>query len=58
MPLVEAGASVTYATGACAIDDPLAALGSAAVAIAPDPVYLVFARRWRAQAEALQKATP
>jgi APA family basic amino acid/polyamine antiporter len=39
-----------------AIDDPLAGLASAVVAIAPLPVYLVFARRWRAQAEELLKA--
>jgi amino acid transporter len=32
------------------VDDPIAGLGSAVVAFAPAPLYLVFAERWRRRA--------
>jgi APA family basic amino acid/polyamine antiporter len=40
------------------VDDPVAGAASAVVAFAPIPIYLIFAKRWRAEAERIRSITP
>ncbi|MGI8839234.1 MAG: APC family permease [Caulobacteraceae bacterium] len=55
-PWIAIGAAAIQAAliAVVAWDDPIAALGSAVVALAPLPIYLVFAKAWRRRAMAIK----
>ncbi|HXQ17918.1 MAG TPA: APC family permease [Caulobacteraceae bacterium] len=54
-PWIAVGAALIQVglIGVMVWDDPLAGAGSAAVAVAPLPIYWLFAKRWRARAKRL-----